>query len=266
MPSTPYSHVRALTRGLDLLLALNGLGQATANELSTAVGIDRATTYRLLDTLCSDGFVVRSTSSRFFRLTAKVRQLSDGFTKRDAITQIVAPELGQLLPKVLWPSDYAVFEDGAMVIRETTHPFSPFSIHRAMVGRSRPLLRTALGRAVLASATPRVRREMLNVVIGTKQPDAAEAANSQFVNKILSEYRERGYGMNAGAVEDRISAIALPVRISEGTLGAINIIFFRSAMTCEQAAHQFLPALRDTVDAIEQKCRGMIFANDSSAN
>lgn len=262
-PQPPYSHVRALTRGLDLLSALNQLGLATAKDLSAATGIDRGSTYRLLSTLCQEGFVTRSSSSEFFRLTAKVRQLSSGFIQRDALTRIVAPEMGQLLGKVLWPSDFAVFEDGEMVIRESTHAFSPFSIHRAMIGRPRPVMKTALGRAVLASVAPRVRQEILRVVIATGRPDAPEAANAQYVKAILAQYRDRGYAMSVGAVEDRISAIALPVRVSDAIFGSINIIFFRSALSCEEASKQFLPILSSTVQAIEEKCRGLAFQTES---
>ena len=51
-----------------------------------------------------------------------------------------------LLDQVSWPSDFGVFELGSVLIRESSHPFSPFSVHRSLV-------RSALGKAILRLTT-----------------------------------------------------------------------------------------------------------------
>jgi len=61
-----------------------------------------------------------------------------------------------LLDQVSWPSDFGVFELGSVLIRESSHPFSPFSVHRSLV-------RSALGKAILAASPPALRREMLDL-------------------------------------------------------------------------------------------------------
>lgn len=244
-----YAQVRALERGLELLMRLNERGQATPKELAEATGIDRATVYRLLKTLGNLGFVAPGSSAGRYGLLPKVRRLSDGFTARDAVCRIVAPELWNLLAKVAWPSDFAVFDGGAMVIRDTTHPFSPFSIHRAMIGRERPLTRSALGLALLEAASPKLRRELLSIA-ATQRGDRI---NAEVLRHQLNEVKLRGYGWSAGAVEDRIGAIALPVRFEGQPLGAVNIIFFRSSMSSAEAAARFLPALKATVASIEHR-------------
>ena len=38
--------------------------------------------------------------------------------------------------KVMWPTDLATLEHDAMIIRESTHRFSPFSIDVGMIGRN----------------------------------------------------------------------------------------------------------------------------------
>ena len=120
-----YKPVRALERGLDLLLALNRLGRARPGVLARATGIDRTTTYRMLETLDAKGMVIRSETDDSYILSSGVKRLSDGFTVNDRLLRVVAPELGKLLAKVQWPSDFATFSQGSMVIEETTHPFSP---------------------------------------------------------------------------------------------------------------------------------------------
>lgn len=63
--------------------------------------------------------------------------------------------------------------------------------------------------------------------------------------------REAGFAAAVGTTEAKISAIALPVRQTNTIIGAINIIFLRSALTLEQAIEKHLPKMQATVAVIE---------------
>ena len=81
-------------------------------------------------------------------------------------------------------------------------------------------------------------------------PDSNIAKNRAIVAKIVREVNERGYAAAVGLEDPKISAIALPVRAPNSVIGAVNIIFFRSAMTAAQAAERYLSKLRVCVDQI----------------
>jgi IclR family mhp operon transcriptional activator len=241
-----YKPVRALDRGLDLLLALNEHGRARPAELAAAAGLDRTTTYRMLQTLVRRGLVARSPAEDSFFLLRDVQRLSAGYVESDQLLQLAARELGAMLPKVKWPSDFSGFRRGEMVIQETTHRFSAYSVHRAMVGKGRPLLTSAVGRAVLAVATPEEQDMMLDLaerLCGQPRPKNLAA--------LMDDFLTRGYAWSVGAVEAHISAIALPVCRGDQILGAVNIVFFRRASTPEQIAAKHLSHLHACVAAIE---------------
>jgi IclR family mhp operon transcriptional activator len=250
MNEAPYPSVRALERGLDLLNEISTAGRAKPAELAKATGIDRTTVYRLLETLHRRGFVSRSDSDGSYRLSVAVRHLNAGLTDLDLVCRVVTPELTRLLSRVTWPSDFASHQMGAMIIRESTHRFSPFSIHRAMIGRTRSLTRSALGRAVLWAASEQDRAIMLDTAEETRQSDAEGAANRAQVARMLAEIDRRGYAYSVDGSEVGISAIALPVLVRRRVVGAINIIFFTRAMTPEKAADLYLADLKATADAI----------------
>lgn len=245
-----YRHVRSLARGLQVLTELTRVGRARPGQLSVGTRIDRTTVYRLLDTLEHEGFVTR-TSDDYYALTPAVRQLGDAFSDLDRVTRVVVPELKKLLAKVLWPTDFATFEQGSMVIRETTHKFSPFSLHRAMIGKKRPTLRSAMGRAVLACATDHEREIMLRIIANSDQPDAREARDKQYVAALIREARARGYASAVGLIEPRIAAIALGIRTRERIFGAINLVFLRAAMTPVEAAKRYLPDMQNAIRNVE---------------
>ena len=96
-----------------------------------------------------------------------------------------------LLGEVSWPSDFGVFEMGWVLIHESTHSFSPLSVHRSMVGRRRPFVRSALGRAMLSAASPALRREMLEVVASLVFEEAAMARDRRLIERIVSQSRRK---------------------------------------------------------------------------
>jgi IclR family mhp operon transcriptional activator len=184
-----------------------------------------------------------------------VRRLSAGVSTRDLASQAALPPMFALLEQVSWPSDFAVFDLGAMMIRESTHAFSPFSVHRSMIGHGRSLVRSALGRAVLSAATPPLRREMLEITASFVPEDAALARDRRRIERLVSRTRSDGYASSIGETEPGISAIAVPIAGIGPVLGSLNIVFFSSAMTPQLAARRYLRAMKQAARAIERRWR-----------
>ena len=241
--SSRYRPVRALERGLTLLLELNRTGRATPSQLAKATQLDRTTVYRLMATLIDLGYVEKSASSDCYVLSHAVQSLSDGFTEVDRSSRIAAQSLARLCQKIQWPSDYAVFDRGHMTIRESTHRVSPYSIHRGMIGRHRPLLRSSLGRAVIARSTERRRQEMLMIARNEKTIEQDEARLGSILDEIDQGFAERGYAWAVGGADPRVSAIAVPVECDGVVFGAVNVIFFKTTMDVQTAARKFLRPL-----------------------
>jgi IclR family mhp operon transcriptional activator len=246
-----YAKVRALERGLNLLIELNMRGRARPVDLALASGVDRATTYRMLSTMAELGLITKSASDGTWTLSAGVRRLSDGYTESDELVTAVAREIVRILPEVRWPSSFGSFHRGRIVVRETTHHLSNFTVHRAVVGRYRPLTRSSMGKAILAYASDDEREAMLEVAIREGVTDAADATDKKAIKRMVATTRERGYSFSVGGVEPSISGIALPVRHDSRVMGALSIAFFRKAMTIEEAAERHLGRLRSCVEAIE---------------
>jgi len=245
--------VRSLSRGLALIRELNVMGPSSVQKLAGRTALSRTTCYRLLQTLQRDGFVIFEEGNALFALTAQVRMLSEGVSTRDLSSQAALPPMFALLDEISWPSDFAVFELGSMIIRESTHSFSPFSIHRSMVGRRRPLVRSSLGRAALSAASPALRREMLEIAATFVPEDAAMARDSSLIDHIVSQTKKDGYASSVDETEQGISAIALPIEGVHPVLGSLNIVFFSSAMTPEIAARRYLPSMKKAVREIETR-------------
>lgn len=252
-----YKEVRGLSRGLQVLQAMNQMsgGQMSVADLSAITGLHRTTVRRLLQTLSAGGFVRRSTSDDSFHLRLDVRTLSEGFTDDEWIAQVATPIMGGLLQEVSWPTDLCTPSAGAMVIRESTHRFSRFSFHRAMVGARLPMLCTAAGRAYFASCPKTERKEILRL-LPEDDPDQMRLARSpRRLAGLLRQVWDDGYAANdrEWSKEPRFSAIALPVQHGDAVVGSLNMIFTARSMSVKEAAAQYLPAMRRAVEQISQR-------------
>jgi IclR family mhp operon transcriptional activator len=247
---SPYPEVRALERGLSLIDTLGEVGWSGPTELSRRTGIDRATVYRLLSTLIRAGFAVRRPQDGKYFLSPKFRTLGLGIQDLDERLLLVSGPLRELVEEIKWPSDFAVLDAGRLVILDSNHPQTPMTFYRAVVGQSRPILRSSLGRAILSAMTDEERTAAINTIILAGGPDAEEIGNPAAVAAVIQETRQRGFALSAGEITSNITAMALPVRAHGAVVGAINIVFFRSAFRQKQAEH-YREALQRCVDKVE---------------
>jgi IclR family mhp operon transcriptional activator len=247
-----YKDVRSLVKGLRLIETLSELGWSKIGSLSAAAGIQRTTTYRLVSTLEGLGYITRRNEDGAVALSPKFAYIAHDLRDDDVVSQFAWPAIFDLTREVLWPSDFASFEGGKVLIRLSTHKISPMSIHRGMIGKERYLLRSALGLAILSAMDGEALESTLSIIRKLGGENAADASDRDAVDRSLDAVRARGYASSAGQTEAKISAIALPVRSPQQLVaGAVNIVFFRSVMTPEQAADRYLDKLRDCVARVE---------------
>jgi IclR family mhp operon transcriptional activator len=236
-------------------------GRATSQQIADVTGLHRTTVRRLLETLVEEGYVRRSSSDESFRLTLAVRGLSEGFTEAERLATVAPPIMGQLLQRVTWPSDLTTCDGDAMIIRETTHRFSPLSFHRAMVGRRLPMLLTASGRAYFAMCAEAEREEILELLrfgAGGEQQRSI-AKNEALVRALVKRVRDDGYGSNHGdwEAQAKIGALAVPVYADGSVRGSLNIVFLNRAIGHREAEVKFLPELLKAAARICDAAREM---------
>ena len=250
-----YRHVQGLSRGLSVLHAISGSahGWSSIAELSETTGLHRTTVRRLLETLQAEGYVRRNLSDENYSLNQKIRQLSDGFTDDEWISEVANPVLGELLQKIVWPSDLCTIEGDSMLVRETTHRFSPLSFHRAMIRQRMPVLFTAAGRAYLAYCSDEERQQILLQIVAGDDENASFARNRILVTQMLEKVRRQGYATNDGEwnQQAKIGALAIPIRHKGNILACINVVFLKKALKIPEAVERYLPELRWAVQKIE---------------
>jgi IclR family mhp operon transcriptional activator len=241
-----YKRICSLERGLKVLEYLNTVRASTVHEIALELKLPRPTVYRILETLEQHGLLYRSASDSVFRLTSAVRQLSKGFADEEWIRNLGAPLLRRLGEKVLWPTDLATFENDAMVIRESTHRFSPFSVDVGMIGRKRHLLKSPLGRAYLAFCPEEERKNILASLRRSQEPDDALSRDEAFLAKMIASTVANGYSNCRELQHPKCASIAVPVMYGPTVVACINLVWVAATIDYDEVISRYLPDLKQT--------------------
>jgi IclR family mhp operon transcriptional activator len=236
--------IRALIRGLDALTVLNLRNGATVSEIAHEIHLPRTTVYRILETLCNAGFVFRDAADDRYRLTIRVRSLSDGFDDEAWVTQIAKPLIEDLGREIVWPVSIATVLGTSLIVRETNS--TPLAIERYSAGYRTPLLASAGGRVFL-SFCPAPQREALIEILARsgKEEDRLARAPRTDLMRLLAEIKAQGYAVTSRTrrLVEEIS-VSVPVLVDDRILACLTTRFAASAIPQRTGIERFLPKLK----------------------
>lgn len=241
--------IRALMRGLDSIQQLNIRNGATVTDIAKAVGLPRTTAYRVLETLCVSGYAVRDISDDRYRVTTKVRSLSEGYDDESWVQEIAKPLLNKLADDVIWPLAISTLNGMSMLVRETTDRDSPLALERYSAGLRVPVLGSSSGRAYLAFCSDEQRELLLEVLKKSDRMEDKLCRDRQMVERILAEVRQHGFSVYDNPTMQEMS-IAVPLYIKRRIIGGVVVRFIRSALTADQAIEKHVPYMKKTAEDI----------------
>ena len=217
--------IRALTRGLGALEALNRQPNASVTEIAGATGLARTTAYRVRETLCAAGLALRTADERY-QLLPGVYRLSDGLDDEPWIARIAKPAVAVLAKDLAWPLWLAIPHGcGLKAYPLADGPGLPARL---------PLTASAAGLAYLAALAPEQRAAVLEVA------KTMEAVN-ETLDATLADVSAIGSKSGGAARMDYETEIglAVPVRVAGGVIASLAVTLPRSALA-DQAPEQAL--------------------------
>jgi IclR family mhp operon transcriptional activator len=237
--------IRALTRGLDALTVLNLRDGATVSEIAHEIRLPRTTVYRILETLCTSGFVYRDHLDERYRLTILVRGLSGGFDDEVWVTQIAKPIIAHLSGEIVWPVNIATLLGTKMMLRESTDHSSPLAIERYSAGIQLPVLSSSAGRVYLAHCQPAQRDTLIEILARSNKEEDRPARDRASLLRDLADIKAQGFATatRTRRLVDEIT-ISVPIALGDRTVAGLTMRLVASAMPVKTALERFLPKLR----------------------
>jgi IclR family transcriptional regulator, mhp operon transcriptional activator len=237
--------IRALSRGLDALTVLNLRDGATVSEIAHEIRLPRTTVYRILETLCNAGFVYRDAADDRYRLTIRVRGLSDGFDDEAWVTQMAKPFIFALTAEIVWPVCISTLSGSRMIVREVTDHSTPLALDRHAAGMRLPLLGSAAGRVYLAHSPAAQRDTLIELLARSGKEEDKAARNRSELLRVLADIKTQGYSSvtRTRRLTDEV-ALSVPVMLHDRPLASLTVRCIAQGPLGKAGAERFLPKLQ----------------------
>lgn len=207
-------NVRAVTRALTVLKSFAGKAGQTLAEVTTATGLDKGTTRRLLLTLMDSGFVLHDPATQQYRLGFAIRQLAASVTGEFDLRTMALPILNDLATDLHMTAFLSVYKDGETICLERIHDMRGIEVHWWPVGGTLPFNCGGAPKLLLSY------RSEAEIARTLKRPMVAltpkSITNPTRLRADLAKIRKRGWELAVDDVSVGLSALAVPVRDSEG--------------------------------------------------
>ncbi len=243
-----------MKKALRALTFLNAHGESTVTEVACAIGVPRTTSYRLLETLASEGYVEKQPHSNIYRLTSMVQKLSSGFGEFDLLLEVAKPCVNKAGAEIRWPLALATPQGCEMVVRIATDHDTPLAIDRYYIGFHTPMLHAPAGLCYLAYCEEAKRASILDLARcgeGALQPRA-----DLDIEYELETIRRQGYCHRRFA-QYREGGLAVPVFADGRVAGGIVMRYTKSTMKPTQLEEHYVPIVQqiaaDISDAYQRR-------------
>lgn len=178
----------------------------TPAEIARSTGLKRPTVARLAFTLCELGYLTRVDGG--YRLGVRPLKLSHPVLASMTVRQIARPLMQELASDVRGTVSIGTL-DGCNLVYVETARFGDAGAHLPDIGLSVPILRTALGRALICMLSSRERTD-LEKSLATEMPDLWRDKRDTVISNIESCTR-RGFTYSYGDLVEQTFAVASPL-------------------------------------------------------
>lgn len=215
--------VQSLGRAFSILeeVARNRDGIALA-ELSKRVGLHNSTTFHLVKTMVSLGYIRQMKDSKRYRVGRPLFALAASALDEIEMVSLATPVLEDLSRETGESSHFSVrMGDSVVVLARTAGPGAFQLTDR--VGVVRPAHCTALGKVILAALRPEQLDRFLER-IELKPYTPKSITDVGVLRREIEEIRRSGMAFDDGEFDPEVRCVAVPVRDFSGqVIGALGI-------------------------------------------
>ena len=248
--------IRAISRALAVLSAINRNGALTITQAAREAEIPYPTACRVIQTLVHEGMIEREEARKYYRPTALSQSLSCGYQAGSRLIGAARPQIIKLTKDTGWPISLATRVGSSMVIQDSTHALTTQTFSEYYPGFALPISACASGLAYLAFCSDDLRASILDqIASATPKQNAGEISLiSQSSDEFFAGVRERGYAVfirNQHTKDPgKTSSIAVPIYSGDEVAGAIALVYFSSALKPNKAVENYLDMLTEARIAI----------------
>lgn len=248
--------IRAVSRALVVLQAINNAGSLSMMGAARAAGIPYPTACRVIQTLIHEGFIESVPNTKQYRPTALVHTLSNGYKFDNSLVIAARPIIEELTRRVLWPISIATRVGMKVMVRDSTYGMTSLAFTNFYPGDNIPLFSSASGKIHLAFCDAAERESIFQGLRNFGESEDKAMALFSEARQHTDRIRRQGYATHERNMHveppGKTSSISVPIFSNGSYASTLNLIFFASAMSMETALEKYLPELQQASRAITE--------------
>jgi IclR family KDG regulon transcriptional repressor len=250
-PKERYS-INSIIRASNILKCLSG-GKThfKISELARHLGLDRSTTYRILLSLESTGFVEKDEEAGTYSLGLAAFEIGNAYLRQMDLIRVSKSFMADLAHKVQETVHLAVLSGTEIIYVDKVD--SPRSLGvMSKIGQRAPVYCTALGKTLLAFQSEDEQSRIIHKIRLT-QLTSRTITSKQKLMEELGGIRKQGYALDRREIEEDVECIGAPIRNHIGdVIAAISISGPRRKIHTPDEK-QFVSLVTETATLISSK-------------
>jgi PcaR/PcaU/PobR family beta-ketoadipate pathway transcriptional regulator len=216
-------HVESLARGLAVLSAFSEeQPDMSLTNISQRLQLNKTTTFRLLSTLETSGYIVRDQQTKLYRPGLEVLRLGFLVLNNIEVRQIAAPYLRRLVDEVEETVNLAVLDGHEVIYIDRVGSKHLVNVYRP-VGSRLPAYCTSTGKVMLAYLPPDQLEAALAATTWERYTQHT-LTTPESLKDNLALIRERGFSDSDGEMILELRDVSAPIyQHDEQVVAAINI-------------------------------------------
>lgn len=200
---------QSLKKGIDTLLFLAGRKSAGVTELAEALGVNKSTAFRILDTFQAANMVEKNKDTLKYGLGPAILRLSEQYYNNFSIIEAARPVMEKLAVDICESVHLCVLANNNAVIIEQILSNSRLVVN-ARVGNSEPLHCSAVGKCLLAFTSQENTEKMISDILFDAFTEKT-IRDKDGLHAELMRVRESGYATDDEELSSDIRCVAVPV-------------------------------------------------------
>jgi IclR family KDG regulon transcriptional repressor len=221
-PKERYS-INSIIRASNILKCLSG-GKThfKISELARHLNLDRSTTYRILLSLESTGFVEKDEEAGTYSLGLAAFEIGNAYLRQMDLIRVSKPLMADLAQKVQETVHLAVLSGTEIIYVDKVD--SPRSLGvMSKIGQRAPVYCTALGKTLLAFQSEGEQSRIIHKIRLTPLTSRTITSKQKLMEE-LGGIRKQGYALDRREIEEDVECIGAPIRNHIGdVIAAISI-------------------------------------------
>ena len=254
--ANPKNTVQSVAKVFAVLKAFDQtLPELTITEVGGRSGLDRGTSFRLVNTLCQLGYLARVPQSRRYRLTLKCLELGYTSLARADLNVLARQRLRELVPSVADAASLGMLDDTEVVYIERVQGTMPQLNLDRRIGSRTSAYAAALGHAILAWLPVDQQRDIIERSQRVKLSEKTLTATHDLLKR-LQAVRKQGFAISDGENAYGLRTVAAPVLDIEGMpIAAVSLTIHAARMPLSEFQNHALTEVRGLGEELSRAVR-----------